>query len=157
MTVLTVPLEVPDEVLRVRDLRKYLSLLPDEHLVTADFGGLNGAAGSLLGWPVRVSVPDESGRQVPVVALPHVSVADTSVVRVAFLRVRLADMPDDALVVTVWADDDGTRQSTVSAPLRTFYVSEATGVTMPAVTLPFEFSGATGFAYDEIVDTLGWE
>ncbi|MEV7926078.1 hypothetical protein [Kitasatospora sp. NPDC088779] len=152
-----VPLEIPDEVLRVRDLRKHLSLMPDEHLVAVDFAGLDGMAGSLLGWPVMAAVSDESGRRVPVVALPQVPVTDTRVVRVAFLRSRLGEMPDDALVVAAWEDFDGIRQSTVSAPFRGVYVSESSGVTMPAAILPYELSDATGFAYDEIVNSLGWE
>ncbi|WP_371517649.1 hypothetical protein [Kitasatospora sp. NBC_01300] len=156
MMLLSAP-EVPDEVLRVRDLRKHLSLMPDEHLVAADFDGLSGAAGSLLGRPVKATARDESGRRVAVVALPQVPVTDASVVRVAFLCSRLAEMPDDALVVTVWEDSDGARQSTVSAPLEGVYVSEASGVTMPAAILPYELSDATGFAYEEIVCVLGWE
>ncbi|WP_327074459.1 hypothetical protein OG196_31965 [Kitasatospora purpeofusca] len=154
---LTVPLEVPDTAIRVGHLRAQLEQLPDDYLVVADHHGPEGESRTLVGWPVTAPVRDESGRRVPVVALPEVHPSDTAAMRVSFLRGMLAALPADALLVALWETSDGPRQSTVGWPVETDYVDEESGVSVRAVSLPQVVSGATGYAYDELVYNLGWE
>ncbi|MFJ1706820.1 hypothetical protein [Kitasatospora sp. NPDC088346] len=157
MMLLTVPLEVPATAIRVGDLRAQLEQMPGDYLVVADHHDPEGESRTLLGWPVKAPVRDESGRRVPVVALPQLHASDTAAMRVSFLHGRLADLPADALLVVLWETADGPRQSTIGWPVETDYVDEVSGVSVRAVALPQVVSGATGYAYDELVYNLGWE
>ncbi|MFI6447836.1 hypothetical protein [Kitasatospora sp. NPDC050543] len=157
MMLLRVPLDVPETAIRVGDLRAQLAQLPDDYLVVADHHDPEGGGRSLLGWPMQAPVRDESGRRVPIVALPQLHVSDTAAMRVSFLHGRLAGLPADALLVALWETSDGPRQSTIGWPVETDYVDEVSGVSVRAVALPQVVSGATGYAYDELVYNLGWE
>ncbi|MFB8235512.1 hypothetical protein ACFC58_03080 [Kitasatospora purpeofusca] len=154
---LTVPLELPETAIRVGELVDALAQLPDEYLVIADHRDPDGESRTFLGWPVTAAVRDESGRRVRVVALPQIVASDPVAMDVSSLQRLLAGHPADALLVTVWEAPDGPRQSTVGAPEETDLVDEATGTSVRAVALPQVVSGATGFAYDELVYNLGWE
>lgn len=154
---LRVPLDLPVTVLRVSDLRGFLGVMPDDLLVVADCPGQGGPGRTPLGWPVRAAVRDESGHRVPVVALPQVSADDGHAMTVSRLHSLLADLPPDALVVTVWEAEDGPRQTTIGTPEFGDLINEATGLTVRTVVLRAVLSGATGTAYDEIAYNLGWE
>ncbi|MFE7525863.1 hypothetical protein ACFU7Y_09070 [Kitasatospora sp. NPDC057542] len=154
---LRVPADLPATALRVGDLRGFLGVMPDDLLVAADCPGQGGPVRVPLGWPVKASVRDESGRRVPVVALPQVGIDDGQAMTVSRLYYRLADLPADALVVTVWEVDDGPRQTTIGTPQFGDLINEASGLTIRAVVLSAVLSGATGTAYDEITYNLGWE
>ncbi|MFJ6771646.1 hypothetical protein ACIQOV_11870 [Kitasatospora sp. NPDC091257] len=154
---LRVPLDLPATALRVGDLRGFLGVMPDDLLVIADCPGPEGSGRTVLGWPVKAPVLDESGRRVPVIALPQVSTDDEHTMTVSRLYSLLADLPADAPVVTVWEAEDGPRQTTVGTPEFGDLINEDSGLTVRVVVLPAVLSGATGTAYDEIAYNLGWE
>ncbi|MBO1413202.1 hypothetical protein [Streptomyces sp. FH025] len=154
---LRVPVDLPATALRVGDLRGFLGVMPDDLLVVADCPGQGGPGRTRLGWPVKAAVRDESGRRVPVVALPQVAADDEHAMTVSRLYSLLADLPADAPVVTVWEVEDGPRQTTIGTPEFGDLINQASGLTVRAVILPAVLSGATGTAYDEIAYNLGWE
>ncbi|MFJ4189411.1 hypothetical protein [Kitasatospora sp. NPDC089509] len=154
---LRVPLDLPANALRAGDLRAFLGVLPDDMLVVADCSGPEDPHLTTVGWPLKAPVLDESGRRVPVVALPQVYAGDDQAMTVSLLYRLIADLPEEALVVTVWETNDGPRQTTVGTPEFGGLVNEVTGTTVRVVVLPGVLSGATGTAYDEIVYNLGWE
>ncbi|MFJ8043771.1 hypothetical protein ACIRBX_25045 [Kitasatospora sp. NPDC096147] len=156
MMLLTVPDELPNDVLRVKDLRAQLEQMADDDLMVGFNLGV--AQGRVqLGWPVKASVRNESGRRVPVVGLPQVQPTEPYALHVSLMRSRLLNLPDEAMVVVVWEATDGPRQTTVGAPVETTVVDESSGVTLRGVGLPQVVTGATGYAYDELVYSLGWE
>lgn len=154
---LRVPVDLPATALRVGDLRGFLGVMPDDLLVAADCPGQGGPSRVPLGWPVKAAVRDEADRRVTVVALPQVGVDDGHAMTVSRLYSLLADLPADALAVTVWEVDDGPRQTTIGTPQFGDLIHEDSGLTIRAVVLPAVLSGATGTAYDEIAYNLGWE
>ncbi|MEV8095203.1 hypothetical protein [Kitasatospora sp. NPDC085879] len=152
---LTVPLEVPAGVLRVSALRARLLEMPADALVVAERATDDGSGWAVVGWPVQAHVRDESGRRVCVVGLPQVNTVEDAM-SASMLWGRLVGLPDDALVVTVWETEDGPRQTTLGWPVEDLTMDES-GNPAAVVTLPPLASGATGYAYDEFVYTLGWE
>ncbi|MEV7926079.1 hypothetical protein [Kitasatospora sp. NPDC088779] len=154
---LNVPLELPATAIRIGDLRALLGVLPADLLVVADCPGQDGPGRTRVGWPVKAPVRDESGRRVPVVALPEVDGDDEDAMTVSLLCGLLADLPEGAPVVAVWETEDGPLQTTVGAPEVGDLINEASGLTVRVVVLPAVLSGATGTAYDEIAYNLGWE
>lgn len=153
---LRVPLDLPPTALRLGDLRAFLGVLPDDLMVVGDCAGPQGRCLTRLGWPMKASVLDESGRHVPVIALAQVHAADKFGMTVSRLHRLVADLPEEAPVVTAWRTPEGPRQTTVGTPeFGDLITNVTTGAAVRVVVLPGVLSGATGRAYDAIVDGFG--
>ncbi|MCC9309111.1 hypothetical protein LN042_18830 [Kitasatospora sp. RB6PN24] len=152
------PADLPEEAQRVAQLRTYLAQLPNRAPVVADVDSPEdgGPRRIAIGWPVQATIRDHTGRRVPVIALPQEDGPEAAV-DVALLRSHLAGLPDSALVVAIWETPDGPRQTTLGQPEAVTAPDEHSGAPRTVAALPQVLSAVTGYAYDEIVDNLGWE